>query len=186
MRTLSIEGFLNVMQEKNYTVFQDGRLNIVGYRNRFGRPNYFDDAIVMYQKKGALWSAREYKATTLPGTPNLLKPVNTKGAAILFPGQYFDTYALGLHRRKYRALVQVKPVKVYRDNTKDSRLDFIEKTIDEGLFGINIHRASVSALIVGADSAGCQVIQDVDDYDEFIAACQASQQRRFTYTLLDL
>ena len=49
---------------------------------------------------------------------------------------------MDLHRGKYLALCQRKPVSVYRDNDKDKRYDLKDKTIDTGLFGINIHKSS--------------------------------------------
>jgi hypothetical protein len=51
---------------------------------------------------------------------NLLNP---KGAAILVPGQYCGSHAIGLHQGKYRALRQVKPLPVYRDSNKDMNYD---------------------------------------------------------------
>jgi len=55
-----------------------------------------------------------------------------------------------------------KPVKVYRDNDKDEILDMTPDTIQAGLFGINIHRASVDHRPnrVGRWSAGCQGLAD--------------------------
>ena len=35
---------------------------------------------------------------------------------------------------------QKSSVKVYRDNNKDGDYDLIEENIDEGIFGINIHK----------------------------------------------
>src|SRR5690606_17765887 len=106
-----------------------GELNIVGYRNQFGRPNYFDDTVSVYAKDGEGWLEFHYAATTRPGIPYLRKPVNTKGAAIMVPGQY-PGYRLGLHRGKYIALVQAAPVDVYRDNDKDDVYDICERTIE--------------------------------------------------------
>jgi hypothetical protein len=188
VKALSFEGFVNLMEEKKYRISVEGELNIIGYRNRFGRANYFDDVISVYQNKATGWKEWHYEATTLPGTPSLLKPVNSKGAAILVPGQYINAYAIGFHRNKYKALIQVKPVRVYRDRDKDGVLDIDEASIETGLFGINIHRASLNNLIVGPDSAGCQVIHKRTDYNEFISLCDATkeQKNRFTYTLVDL
>ena len=69
--------------------------------------------------------------------------LNKKGVAILKPGQYRGSHKLRLHQGKYLALGQQKPVKVYRDKNKDGKYDLsYEDHVDEGLFGINIHRAT--------------------------------------------
>ena len=39
-------------------------------------------------------------------------------------------------------ILQVKEMKVYRDNNKNQILDYNEATIEEGIFGINIHRTN--------------------------------------------
>lgn len=160
--------------------------NIVGTRNRFGRPNYFDDTISIYYKKGSDWKEFHAQATTRPGIPYLLRPVNPDGAAILVPGQYQQVYEIGLHRGKYEALIQTGPVKVYRDNNIDDVYDTHERTMQEGYFGINIHRASFGAKIVGVDSAGCQVIKDNKDFEEFMTLCKSSFAKKFGYTLVEI
>lgn len=174
--------FLTIAAEKGFTVSQDG-LNIVGWRNSLGRVNYFDDRISLYWKDDGVWEGRDYQATTKPGNPFLKNPINPKGTAILVPGQY--SYKLGLHHGKYEALVQAGPVKVYRDNNRDLVYDLFRPTIEEGYFGINIHRASIGDKLVGPDSAGCQVIKSKSDYDEFIGLCKRSATN-LTYTLVDI
>lgn len=67
--------------------------------------------------------------------------MNPKGTAILAPGQYQSSHKIGLHRGKYKALVQHRPVTVYRDNNKDSKYDLEPTKKDTGIFGINIHKA---------------------------------------------
>ena len=66
--------------------------------------------------------------------------MNKDGVAILKPGQYRGSHKLGLHQGKYEALRQKSPVKVYRDNNKDGDYDLIEENVQEGIFGINIHK----------------------------------------------
>lgn len=130
-----------------------------------------------------------YIITTTPGLPWLLKPMNTKGTAILKPGQYVDTYALGFHGRgnfRHEALIQVLPVEVFRDNNKDDKIDL--KGHDRGVFGINIHRASPWWDVteqIDSYSAGCQVFQKKSDFEDFIRICKDSKLNRFTYTLIN-
>ena len=63
-------------------------------------------------------------------------------------------------------------------------------TIQTGMFGINIHRASAYRELenVGANSAGCQVFQDPSEFDIFIDICKKSKEfwgDKFSYTLLE-
>ena len=118
-------------------------------------------------------------------------PMLDKGCAILVPGQYRGSHKLRLHQGRYLALGQHRSVKVYRDRDKDGHYDFDPSTIDEGLFGINIHRATKYAgktsTYVDKWSAGCQVIASNDDWHSFLDICQTARDKwdnNFTYTLL--
>ena len=107
---------------------------------------------------------------------------------MLVPNQYIGAYKLGMHRGQYRALVQDKAVKVYRDSNKNTILDYDECSIEEGIFGINIHRSNplTYSKNVYKWSAGCQVFQDIVEYDLFIHLCRKAKQiygNSFTYTL---
>jgi hypothetical protein len=117
--------------------------------------------------------------------------MNRSGAAILKGGQYVDTYTLGTHAGKYRALVQrLGEVTVFRDNDRDGFTNF--NTVQQsGFFGINIHRASrnkKNQAFIGLDSAGCQVFQNEADFNEMMKLAEKSAQlygNKFTYTLID-
>jgi len=108
---------------------------------------------------------------------------------LLVPAQYRSTWTIGLHQGKYKALTQLKPVKVYRDNDRDLILDYDSATIDEGMFGINIHRSnpSTTSVINERWSAGCQVFASPTDFAEFLNLIDESARRygnAFTYTLI--
>lgn len=194
MITLSAYKFLLLAESLKHEVLEEVegkpyRLNIVGFRNRFARTDYFDDTIAVYFQDNGNWYSYYFEATTLPGKDSMLKPVNAKGTAVLVPGQYQGAYELGLHKGKYQALVQNGSVKVYRDNNKDLVYDLNERTAEEGLFGINIHKASFSARLVGPNSAGCQVIKSSSDFDTFIGLCSEGSKvwgSKFTYTLVEI
>jgi len=155
--------------------------HIIGTRSAANEKNKFDDHI--YLIKGPIMYV--FTCTTNPGTHWLKNLLNPKGTAVLKPGQYVDTYQLGLHQGKYKALVQRKPVTVYRDGDKD---DVAEETKVEqtGLFGINIHRANASAIsnFIDRCSAGCQVLNDPEQFKTLISSCEMSGRKTFTYTLL--
>lgn len=191
MKVLSVRQFLDKMEEKGHLVYtaenRPYNLNIIGIRNILGRPNHYDDTISVYYRRRSEWISEHFAATTRPGLPSLLKPENPKGAAILAAGQYVGAYHIGLHKGKYPALVQSEPVKVFRDNNKDQMFNKVNPEV--GLFGINIHRASFYSRVVGQDSAGCQVIKNGNDYEDFMDLCFEARKywgNNFTYTLLEI
>ena len=62
-------------------------------------------------------------------------------------------------------------------------------TIDEGIFGINLHRSRSTgeAELVNAYSAGCQVFKNATDFKDFMELMKRSEKRfgnSFTYTLI--
>ena len=185
------------MASKGYKYFTGGDfdVNIIGVRNTEtkGRvTNAFDDCVTISYKEDGEWKFHCYKATTDPGSHWEKNLLNKKGVAILKPGQYRGSHKLRLHQGKYLALGQQKPVKVYRDNNRDGKYDLLEESIDEGLFGINIHRATGRAggtsIRVDKWSAGCQVIADNDDWRLFMKIMRKARDiwgNNFTYTLIE-
>ena len=187
------------MASKGYKYFtgngKDYDVNIIGVRNSDtkGRvTNAFDDCVTISYKEDGEWKFHCFQATTDPGSHWEENLLNKKGVAILKPGQYRGSHKLRLHQGKYLALGQQKPVKVYRDNNRDGKYDLLEENIDEGIFGINIHRATGKAggksVRVDKWSAGCQVIAANDDWHVFLDICQSAREvwgNSFTYTLLE-
>ena len=188
--------FKSLFNRIGYSYFERGNynLNIIGVRSNNNNvvTNLFDDImVVIYNdpKKGLV--RKLYNITTEPGLYYVTKKLlSSKGTAILAPGQYRGCWQLGLHRGKYTALCQKKSVNVYRDCNKDKIYDLNPKTIQEGLFGINIHRASETRVnqTIDSHSAGCQVFNNITDYNEFISICKKQAEvygNSFTYTLID-
>tara|TARA_R110000803_G_scaffold128158_2_gene195544 strand:- start:340 stop:948 length:609 start_codon:yes stop_codon:yes gene_type:complete len=193
--TLTVPSILEAMKRAGYVVFQNDskpyNLNIVGVRATYPKANKFNDMICCFWKYEGYWNLMVSQITTLPGTKWMLDPMNKNGCAILVPGQYRSAYKLDLHAGKYLALCQrAGNVSVYRDDNKDYNYDYDPATIQTGMFGINIHRASAYTELenVGANSAGCQVFQDPAEYDVFIDVFKKSQEfwgDKFTYTLIE-
>jgi len=180
------------MNNENYTIAELKKeflklkydwfpFHIVGIRSKENKPNVFDDLIGVVVNDSIKW----YSCTTNAGTYWLNHPMNVNGTAVLKCNQYIDSWALGLHQGKYKALRQIKKVEVWRDNDKDS-LSEEQGKIDSGLFGINIHRANINgeSVLVDKWSAGCQVINNSSNFKDFISLCEKSKQNFFTYTLL--
>ena len=185
-----------VMIRKGYRFFKGVyNLNIIGVRSKESvrQSNKFDDAIIVCwgidSKITGIPNKLIFAATTDPGIKSLKAPMNAKGTAILVPGQYRGSHKIGLHQGKYEALVQCAPVKVYRDANRDDILDVDKRTIDTGMFGINIHKAGLASTIVDGWSAGCQVVAKTDEYEIFMDLCRKQKLTgygdKFTYTLLE-
>lgn len=186
--------FKKLFDTLGYAYFTKGNynLNIIGIRIG-GRTctNKFEDKLVVEYKNNNDKTVRKiYNITTKPGASYLGDDMGSvKGTAILVPNQYRGCWKIGYHKNLYKALVQAKPVKVYRDSNKNKEYDFDPQTIDTGVFGINIHKAGTHSYIVNNWSAGCQVFQDAADFKSFMALCQqqidAGRGSSFTYTLIN-
>ena len=185
-----------VFREKGYSYFTRGayNLNIIGIRsdNKNKVTNLFDDVLaVVYKTNTGKWNRQIYKITTEPGLYYMIKQqLNPKGTAILVPGQYRGCWELGKHQGKYKALVQKKAVKVYRDNNRDEIYNLNPNRIDTGVFGINIHRSNefVQAIYVNSYSAGCQVFANPNEFRSFLTLCDKQNElygNSFTYTLIN-
>jgi hypothetical protein len=165
-------------------------MNIVGVRNPHGEINKFDDKIfVVYQDQDLNWICKSYAATTDAGLYFMNKPMRAAGTAVLIdPYQYRGIFTIGKHRGVYDCLVQTKPMPVWRDSNKNDIID--EFTIGSAT-AIQIHRASSKwrSQRVEKWSAGCQVIADPKDFQDFMyhVTLQLKHHptwRSFTYTLI--
>lgn len=189
---MSLQKMKAILRHKGYKLFsRPYELNIVGLRSKSVIPNRFDDEIHVFFKISTLnWNYHVFRVTTDPGTFWLRQPMQPQGTAILAEGQYLNCYGLGMHQGKYLALVQQKPVSVVRDYNRDAVLDFNNGSRSTGMFGINVHRASVSGStrIVDKYSAGCQVFESANDFQFFLSLCEKHKQlygNHFTYSLID-
>ncbi|TMI89766.1 MAG: hypothetical protein E6H08_16045 [Bacteroidetes bacterium] len=187
-----LAAIVNVLRFKTYeTYIRPFELNIIGIRSESTVPDRFDDEIhIFFKNNSKAWIHYIFPATTDPGTYWLKNPVSPQGTAILSQGQYKDAYQIGLHRDKYYALVQKKPVTVLRDYDRNAILDFQNGRPVTGMFGVNIHHASANGTTKTVDnySAGCQVFANIDDFNLFMQLCEKHRQlygNSFTYTLID-
>jgi len=182
---------------KDYSYFTNGdyNVNIVGIRNSDTCDrvtNHYDDWMTLSYKINGEWKYHVWPITTDPGLYWMDHPLNNDGCAILVPNQYKGVYKIDGHgRSRYTALCQrLGSVKVYRDGDKDDIYDFNSATIDEGKFGINIHRSSAynTTTEINKYSAGCQVFSNPDDFKVFMRIIKKSADEwgnKFTYTLIE-
>ena len=186
----------NAVISKGYKWFEDNAnkgydVNIVGIRNSStGKKvtNVFDDFItISYKNDKGIWQYHEWMNTTEPGKKGVMEFHNPKGVAKLVPGQYRGVYSIDKHQGKYEALCQRNgTVTIFRDHNKD--LTFDEVIRDNGMFGINIHKAGQNSTWVENWSEGCQVFKRVKDFDEFMKICKIAEKihgNKFSYTLIE-
>ena len=190
----TVYDFEKLFKAKGYVWFTKGNynLNIIGIRsnNKNKVTNKYDDMLVVDYNTGNGHKRVCYTITTEPGIYYIKNLCNSKGAAILIPGQYRGCWQIGLHRGKYKALCQKKEVKVYRDNNKNMIYDINPENIDKGIFGINIHRSNETYTRNTIDqySAGCQVFNNPVEFNAFMRLCEEQRKlygNSFTYTLIN-
>jgi hypothetical protein len=67
-------------------------------------------------------------------------------------------------------------------------MTYDESKIQEGIFGINIHKAGADSTYVENWSEGCQVFKKSADFDAFMVLAHkaaAVHGKSFTYTLIE-
>lgn len=165
----------------------DYNVNLFGIRNeRNLHANTFNDLIGMIYKHDGNWKLLKCDATVDPGVKYRKKPSNSKGVAILKEGFHRGMFQIGMHKNKYKAFVQRANTTVYRDNDKDSELDFVNP--DTGYFGINLHLYNSKYCIeeIGDASEGCSCVYNPADLAALLAVgeiAKASWGNSFSYTL---
>ena len=197
MKCPTREQIETAVKAKGYKWFENGdyNLNIVGVRNSETLEevtNKFDDHITLSYKIDGEWKFHCFDCTTDPGKYWVENIMREEGVAILKENQYRGSHKIGLHQGKYEALRQQKSVQVYRDNNLDECYDMNEENVQEGIFGINIHRATKwegkKSTQIDKWSAGCQVIAANDDFRLFMEICNKLKDiwgNSFTYTLIN-
>lgn len=158
-------------------------IHIIGIRAKTEINNEFCDRLYCFHGDDLVVTG---VGTTVPGRPYLLKPMNPKGCAVLKEGQYGNCWTPGLHNG-YKALIQSAPITVYRDANRDTIIDEKPGTEDTGLFQVDIHHAGQNfvAKFIDNFSAGCQVWQNIADFNQMMNYIEAAGQKWFTYTLLN-
>lgn len=161
---------------------------ILGVRSNEDTANSFDDKFYLFKGEEFIWVT---SGTTNPGTPTLkqFEKVNKNGAAILKADTwYYNVWKFGKHNGKVDALLQIgASVQVYRDIDKDDSSEEQGKC-ESGYFGINFHAntydlSKPSGSSIGWWSAGCQVVNNVTKYKEFIKLCKP--QKNVSYCLIN-
>lgn len=191
MKDYSIQEIKKAYFDKGY-VFFDGKnkpfnVNIFGIRdNNLTVDNLFDDKIGIIYSLNNQEQLLIVNATTQPGKYYMLHPMNKNGSAIIVPGQYRSSYSIGLHYKDV-ALVQTGKLRIYRDSNLDLVYNYDKSTIIDSIGdGLNIHHAGGDSKLIDNWSAGCQVVSNMSNWNQFIGIClraKALYSNKFTYTL---
>lgn len=191
------------MVAKGYHIRQRGNydVNVVGVRRSKIQVDAFNDVLVVFYPLNGQWQYQKFQITTLPGYTYLAERLgNSKGTAILVPGQYKDKYMVRTHgsggfahtalcHKKDEDGDYVSGIKVWRDDTLDAVPNPDKSKVHAGT-GINIHRSDPAncAVSVSSYSAGCQVFRCAAQFAAFMAIIGYAKKEwsnSFTYTLLD-
>ncbi|WGV28670.1 peptidoglycan-binding domain-containing protein [Halotia branconii] len=174
------------MLAENYQVFTAPKqYNIVYIEGMNGdwslnsdASNQFNDRrIVIEVVDGVPKIVDHWQATTEPGAYYTYNPMNPAGAARIKFGQY-KSWAVGMHgsAERHEALVQVRPITVYRDFNKDFQRT--ADKLDTGLFYVNQHWGyDAPSNDIRNASAGCLVGRMRQGHREFMAIIK--QDRRY-------
>lgn len=167
---------IDYMESQGYEVAKGkGEVNIIHIESRDFVPDVFNDTRMVITFDGSTPKiVGKWDCTTTPGTHYTKNPLNSKGAAIVKPGQY-KAWQVGYHKTpSHPALVQTGgPVTVYRDFDRDYKRAGDKE--DTGYFGINIHstKPGYSGKGIGRYSAGCLTARDWDGHIEFMNLVKA-------------
>jgi hypothetical protein len=195
MKDVTTQEIISALQRLGHSVYKNDtkpyNLNIVGIRSTKPIVNEFNCLMAVFWQYEGQWNMYKMQMTSLPGIYWLANPSNPRGCAILKEGQYKSVYKVDKHNSKYDAICQrLGDVTVYRDDDRDREYDMIKGTEDTGSFGINIHRAHADYELETVDkySAGCQVIQDPDEFEVHMEIAKKAAEvwgNSFTYTLIN-
>ena len=183
---------LTKIQEKyGFMVFDDGAydLNIIAVRNLENNANQYDDKLhVCYLSEDGHWREDIFQVSTDAGRYWLEKEDYKACAVYAHPQQARGAYKVGMHRGKYEALVQWRPVLYWRDGNKDEKADYGGEVFKDTI-GLNIHRSSIhDSDEVNKYSAGCIVFSKMAEWEAFMELVHKQKRimgfHTFTFTLI--
>lgn len=200
---ITIEALKATQKKLNHIWYED-RPNIIGIRTKLQVPDVFNDLIAIVYKEAGVEKMKVYCITTEPGVFYQKNLLNSRGCAIVEPGQWVDAYSLGFHKGydgtkinpktetpylPHRALVLTGHIMIKRDADKDGIAGNSGKVESGDNTGCNIHGAmrTDATKTIGPWSAGCQVFAAWKEKEEFMDICEKYKKvvnNKFTYTLV--
>ncbi len=141
-----------VYDELGYTWFDgengdgetvDWDLNLGAARYRLGG-DIFADLMWCVCRVDGEWRVWLWRITTTPGIALLETPMNSRGSAIMVPGQYRGLWVVDNHggASGYRALCQRGAAcKIYRDADRDAVVDLDPRRVETAYTSMNAHHS---------------------------------------------
>ena len=159
---------------------------ILGVQSQEDTFNVFDDKFYLFNgEKFVLVTS----GTTNAGKNGLMKyeTYNPEGVAVIKTNEwYLDVWKFGLHKNKMEALKQIRPFLISRDGDRDQKIE--ESNALPVICGINFHANTYDLTsteikqIIGGWSLGCQVVNDVQKYNQIISLVKP--QKIVSYCLI--
>lgn len=171
-----------------FKIFDD-RLNIWGIRTPKGE---FNDYFILFHAFDEEYLIVE--GTTEPSAGYLSKIFNLGGrnpngiATLVANMQYLNCWKLGLHKGKYKALVQNGNKFLVTRHKKDDEHFYDTKQYND-VGGLNFHTTKIGYTLnsIKGFSEGCQVVFNAKTYfDEVIPLIEKYNQKTYDYTIVDL
>lgn len=151
----------------------------------FGIQNeLYQDKDVINDVIGILYKQKDLyvmEGTTNAGKFYTDNPMNAKGCFHLGYGFHPKIWKIGYHTN-YEALVNQKGCGVvtgWRDKDKDHMFTDNVDIIDAGVFAVNLHHmGSKERETIGKNSAGCQVVKNINDWYLLFSMIKGSDMYR--------
>mgnify|MGYP000459932865 CR=1 FL=1 len=175
VKSYSSEQLLNRMKSLSSFLYIPKGMHVIVVRSNEDEPDKYDDKLYLFfgEKFISVMSCTSNSGTY--GLRNFFK-WNKKGTAVIkFDEIYYNSFMksdgkyVRHHNGKMQCLRQIAPLKYYRDNNYDDKID--EKgVIYEGNNSTNIHANSyvhkkgIRSWLIGKWSTGCVVVNDLTNY----------------------
>lgn len=143
--------------------------------------NTYDDKLYLFNGEAHVATMSCTSNSGAYGLANFAKWNKSGVAVIKFDEIYYDAFLksdgvkIRHHNGKMQCLRQVKPLKYYRDNNKNRKIDESGQVF-EGINATNIHtnsytaRKGVVSWLIGGWSTGCTVVNNLTMYYDVLLA----------------
>lgn len=189
-----MQEIINRYKKHGYKLFTEGdyNLNIFGIRSTSRRAGFFDDKIGCLWKENGVMQCFMGAGTVDCGEYYMKNLMHPDGAAFMVEGQYRGLWKLGTFHNT-PALIQVAPVKYYRDKDLDNIIELDPSNISEGKIGLFYHshfQGVENATEILNSSAACWAHAKTKDYHYFMGLCyhqvaRFGEDTTFTCTLFN-
>ena len=180
------------MKSLNSFLYIPKGLHLIAVRSQEDEPDKYDDKLYVFIGEKCI---DVMSCTTNSGTyglKNFLK-WNTKGAAVIkFDEVYYNAFQksdgskIRHHNGKAQCLRQIAPLKYYRDNNLNNKIDQTGK-IYQANYSTNIHpnsythKSGIVSWFIGKWSVGCTVVNNLTKYYNVLLK-RAVYNEPITYT----